>query len=174
MDELGYGSPTTTPPTTAATTSSRCSMSATMTPTPAPPPSPSAPASTGATPTTTTSTPSSTCTADANSWDVGWVDDTRHAIDILQTSPQHTTHGLGDWNGHVAAVELEDGNLTAETTDLAIATWGPPAELSRSYSSRGDQRRTLRPRLALRLRPVARYHRQRDHLHRCGRRGAPL
>jgi len=73
--------------------------------------------------------------AEQNSWNSGWVDDTANALDIFGTDPQHTTYEFDEWVGHASAVELEDGTLIAETTDLAIDSWGPPAELARSYSS---------------------------------------
>jgi len=75
------------------------------------------------------------CVAEENSWNSGWLDDETNSVDILPTSPQHTVHAFDEWNGHATAVELEGGSLTAETTDLAIATFGPAAELSRHYSS---------------------------------------
>lgn len=49
--------------------------------------------------------------------------------------PQHTTVDLGSWDAHDVSARLDTGALAVDTTDLSIATWGPPAELSRSYLS---------------------------------------
>jgi hypothetical protein len=46
---------------------------------------------------------------------------------------QHTTTDLGSWDGHDLGCRLDDGKLTASVTDLAIASLGPAAEVSRSY-----------------------------------------
>jgi RHS repeat-associated protein len=48
---------------------------------------------------------------------------------------QHTTTDLGSWDGHGLACELDTARLTAEATDLAIASLGPQAALTRSYLS---------------------------------------
>jgi|GEM_PF-994320 len=55
----------------------------------------------------------------------------------VEDAPQHTSHELGEFAGHLAEALLDEGSLRLTTTDLAIATWGPPAALVRSYSSEG-------------------------------------
>jgi hypothetical protein len=47
----------------------------------------------------------------------------------------HTTYDLGSVAGDAAAVELDAGVLTLDTTDLAIDSYGPAAALSRTYRS---------------------------------------
>jgi RHS repeat-associated protein len=47
----------------------------------------------------------------------------------------HTVYDLGTWDGHDLACQLDNGRLTAATTDLEIATYGPAAALSRTYTS---------------------------------------
>jgi len=49
--------------------------------------------------------------------------------------PQHVDHDLTSWLDHDFGCELDSGTLTAFTTDLAIASFGPSAALSRSYRS---------------------------------------
>jgi RHS repeat-associated protein len=49
--------------------------------------------------------------------------------------PQHTSVGLGDWDDHALTARLDDGSVLCDVTDLAIASHGPAAALSRSYSS---------------------------------------
>ncbi len=53
----------------------------------------------------------------------------------LQGAPRHTTYDLGSFAGHTAQATLDEGSLDIGTTDLAIASFGPAAALSRSYSS---------------------------------------
>ncbi|NLE22722.1 MAG: DNRLRE domain-containing protein, partial [Actinobacteria bacterium] len=52
-----------------------------------------------------------------------------------QNDPQYTETTLGSWNEHSATALLNVGCLQVDVTDLAIASYGPPAELSRSYLS---------------------------------------
>jgi RHS repeat-associated protein len=47
----------------------------------------------------------------------------------------HTVYDLGSWDGHDIACQLDTGRLTAAVTDLEIATYGPSAALSRTYTS---------------------------------------
>ena len=49
--------------------------------------------------------------------------------------PQHTYVGLGTWDNHGAQLQADTQSLELSTTDLAIASWGPQAELGRTYSS---------------------------------------
>jgi RHS repeat-associated protein len=46
---------------------------------------------------------------------------------------QHTTTDLGSWDGHSLGCRLDDAKLTASVSDLAIASLGPAAEVSRSF-----------------------------------------
>lgn len=48
---------------------------------------------------------------------------------------RHPDYDLPDMAKHDAGVHLDNGELTLSTTDLSIASWGPDAELSRSYNS---------------------------------------
>lgn len=48
---------------------------------------------------------------------------------------QHTTYDLGEVARHAAHVELDSGTLALDVTDLAIASWGPEAALTRHYAS---------------------------------------
>ncbi len=49
--------------------------------------------------------------------------------------PRHTPYDLGEFAGHSAQVVLDKSRLELTTTDLAIASFGPAAALSRHYSS---------------------------------------
>jgi len=49
--------------------------------------------------------------------------------------PQHVDAELTSWLDHDFAGELDSGVLTASVTDLAIASFGPSAALTRSYRS---------------------------------------
>ncbi len=49
--------------------------------------------------------------------------------------PQHTDYEFEGWNGHEIGAELDSGTMTANVTDLSIASYGPAATLSRSYRS---------------------------------------
>ena len=61
--------------------------------------------------------------------------DNRSVADPEAEDARHTDYEFGEWNGHVAGAELDSGVLTLATTDLAIASWGPSAALSRTYRS---------------------------------------
>ncbi|MBM3146382.1 MAG: RHS repeat protein, partial [Actinobacteria bacterium] len=50
-------------------------------------------------------------------------------------APQHSAYDLGSFAAHRAEALLDAGALQIETTDLQIASWGPPAALQRCYSS---------------------------------------
>jgi RHS repeat-associated protein len=54
---------------------------------------------------------------------------------LAHEDPQHTSADLGSWLGHDFSAELDTASLTATVTDLALASWGPEAAVSRSYSS---------------------------------------
>ncbi len=47
--------------------------------------------------------------------------------------PAHTTAGLGSWNGSDLTARLDLGALQVDATDLAIDSYGPPAQVSRTY-----------------------------------------
>lgn len=47
----------------------------------------------------------------------------------------HTTTGLGGWDSHSLACQLDSGALTANVTDLSVASLGRAATVSRSYLS---------------------------------------
>ena len=53
----------------------------------------------------------------------------------VNDAPRHATYDLGQIMHHAAAVELDSGALEFDVSDLAIASWGPEAALSRHYSS---------------------------------------
>lgn len=59
----------------------------------------------------------------------------RPKLTIVYTpgDPRHTTYPLGEFAGHEATATLDKARLDLETTDLAIASWGPVAALSRHY-----------------------------------------
>jgi YD repeat-containing protein len=59
--------------------------------------------------------------------------------------PQHTTTDLGSWDNHDVQARLDLGVLQVDTSDLAIATWGPGAALSRTYLSSGTTGRRFAP-----------------------------
>jgi len=61
--------------------------------------------------------------------------DNRSVADQAKEDPRHVGYDFGSWDGHGVGALLDSGVLTAETTDLSIATWGPSAALSRTYSS---------------------------------------
>ena len=46
-----------------------------------------------------------------------------------------TVHEIGEIAGHSLSAVLDEGALQAGVTDLAVASWGPAAELARWYSS---------------------------------------
>jgi YD repeat-containing protein len=46
-----------------------------------------------------------------------------------------TTHAIGEFAGHSMTAVLDEAALDVSVTDLAIATWGPDAAISRSYDS---------------------------------------
>ena len=56
-------------------------------------------------------------------------------IVYLAGDPRHTTYHLGEFAGHSAEVALDKARLELQTTDLAMASWGPRAALDRRYSS---------------------------------------
>lgn len=69
-------------------------------------------------------------------WDSGWVHrDTNFDILPLPNDVFHTTTELSNWIGHDAVAQLDTGSLSASTTDLDIASWGPSAALARNYDS---------------------------------------
>ena len=47
--------------------------------------------------------------------------------------PQHTTTDFGTWDDNDVSARLDLGALQIDSTDLSIASWGPPAEVSRTY-----------------------------------------
>ena len=47
--------------------------------------------------------------------------------------PQHTTEDLGGWDGNDLSARLDLGALQVDATDLSIDTYGPPAQVSRTY-----------------------------------------
>jgi len=49
--------------------------------------------------------------------------------------PRHTTEDLGEFAQHSASALLDKRRLDVSATDLSIASYGPTAELSRSYRS---------------------------------------
>jgi RHS repeat-associated protein len=49
--------------------------------------------------------------------------------------PQYSTYDLGGWDSHSATAVLNTGDLELDITDLAIASYGPDASVSRSYLS---------------------------------------
>ena len=53
----------------------------------------------------------------------------------VDQDPRHTSHDLGGIVGSSASAQLESGSLALDSTDLAIASFGPEAALSRSYDS---------------------------------------
>ena len=55
--------------------------------------------------------------------------------DASKEDPRHVAYDFGEWDGHSVGALLDSGALTAATTDLAVASWGPSAALSRTYSS---------------------------------------
>jgi RHS repeat-associated protein len=50
-------------------------------------------------------------------------------------APLHPVVGLNSFDGNGASLRLDSGALAVSTTDLSIASWGPPAALSRVYLS---------------------------------------
>ncbi len=54
---------------------------------------------------------------------------------FVDDDPRHTAYDLGELAKHTGTVELDSAALRLETTDLSIASWGPNAGVSRSYSS---------------------------------------
>jgi RHS repeat-associated protein len=54
---------------------------------------------------------------------------------VSAQDPQHTTCDFGSWNGHDVGCQLDTGALTANTIDLQVASLGPAAEVSRSYTA---------------------------------------
>jgi len=61
--------------------------------------------------------------------------DNRSVLDPAKEDPRHVTCDLGEWDGHEAGAELDSGTLTVAVTDLAVASWGPEAAVSRTYRS---------------------------------------
>ena len=59
--------------------------------------------------------------------------------------PQYTTSDLGSWDGHDVSARLNTGALQVATTDLSIATWGPAAQVSRTYLSSGTTANRFAP-----------------------------
>lgn len=53
----------------------------------------------------------------------------------VNDDPRHTSYELGTMDGHEAFVNVDDGTLELDVTDLSIASWGPQAALTRHYSS---------------------------------------
>ena len=53
----------------------------------------------------------------------------------LSDDPRHTAYDMGDLFHHTGNAYLERGSLELDVTDLAIASYGPEAALSRHYSS---------------------------------------
>ena len=49
--------------------------------------------------------------------------------------PRHSTYDLGEFAGHYSQVSLDKGRVEVGTTDLAVASWGPSAALTRSFST---------------------------------------
>ena len=47
--------------------------------------------------------------------------------------PAHATADLGSWDGNDLSARLDQGALQVGATDLAINSYGPPAEVSRTY-----------------------------------------
>ena len=47
--------------------------------------------------------------------------------------PQHTTADLGSWDANDVSARLDLGALQVDATDLAVNTYGPPAQISRTY-----------------------------------------
>ena len=90
--------------------------------------------------------------------------------------PQHTTADLGSWDANDVSARLDLGALQVDATDLAVNTYGPPAQISRTYLASNSGAR-FRPRLGLQLRPASRHladRQQRDHLLRRLRRCPPV
>jgi len=56
-------------------------------------------------------------------------------VDYVCSAPRHASYGLPEFAEHSFSATLDRRSLEAGISDLAIATWGPPAVLSRSYSS---------------------------------------
>jgi YD repeat-containing protein len=54
---------------------------------------------------------------------------------VQPNAPRHTTADLGSLAGEQATAVLDQAKLGMTTIDLAIASWGPQAALSRTYSS---------------------------------------
>jgi RHS repeat-associated protein len=59
--------------------------------------------------------------------------------------PAYTDYDLGGVAGDNAAVHLNTGALTLTTTDLSVASFGPPCELTRAYISNAVSRTTFAP-----------------------------
>ena len=55
--------------------------------------------------------------------------------------PVHTTAGLGSWDGNDASARLDLGALQVDATDLSVATYGPSAQVSRTYLASSAQKR---------------------------------
>jgi YD repeat-containing protein len=65
--------------------------------------------------------------------------DTKPKLTIIYSpsyiDPRHTTYDLGEFAGHTVQATLDKARAEVDITDLAIASWGPEASLSRHYSS---------------------------------------
>ena len=55
--------------------------------------------------------------------------------DVMKEDARHVPCEFAEWDGHSQGALLDTGAFTAETTDLAIASWGPSAALTRTYTS---------------------------------------
>jgi RHS repeat-associated protein len=63
-------------------------------------------------------------------------------IDYTYEDPRHSTYDLGEFAGHHSEATLDDGYVRVGTTDLAIASWGPAAVLSRHFCATYQDSRT--------------------------------
>ena len=55
--------------------------------------------------------------------------------DASKEDPRHVFYDFAEWDGHSVGALLDQRDLTLATCDLAVASWGPEAALTRTYTS---------------------------------------
>jgi RHS repeat-associated protein len=55
--------------------------------------------------------------------------------DAAKEDPRHVFYDFAEWDGHSVGALLDQRDLTLAASDLAVASWGPEAAVSRTYNS---------------------------------------